>query len=260
MSAGVPSMTYTSTSPWSMSSDSPFTKAYVEKAFSGMEQPVVFGFNGAFAFYSHDPDKAEEKGFARESIVFSNHYVHSDEEMYKFEVPELFLEDIRKDSQWTEQMKFVQARNSEAHIMLIKAAIFGDFHAYVTMWRDPNNAAHVKELGRKVRGFTNEKWFRVLPQVALEVIWQKFTKVQTFHDYLVEVASKHILIIEHTRHDSLWGNGADFVIGQTQTIPSTWRDCKSGNQACNILGWALMSVGHALVQRMGMGAWLIYAD
>ena len=218
-----------------------------------MHTPVAFGPNGAFAFYSHNAEKAVKKGFLPASIILSNHYIHADEEMYTFEVPDVYLQSVREESGWTEEMKFLRARNSEAHIMLLKAAIFGDMDVYLAILDNPDDAALVKEMGKGVRGFSEEKWFQFLPSVALEVVWQKFTKVPAFHAYLVEVASQHKLIIEHTKNDGLWGNGADLEPGQKHTVPALWRDPRSNEQACNILGWALMQVGKVLIDQVSSG-------
>ena len=103
-------------------------------------------------------------------------------------------------------------------------------------------------MGRDVANFTNEEWFKILPTVAMEVAWQKYTKVAKFNCYLKGLAS-YAHILEYTKNDGLWGTGLDMPIGELiSTTPSEWRDAH-GNQACNILGWSLTLVSHELVAR-----------
>ena len=74
-------------------------------------------------------------------------------------------------------MRFINSSNSEAHIMLIKAAICGDMGSYKKILQTPHDATKVKELGAQVEGFADDVWFSLVPRVAVEVVWQKFTKV-----------------------------------------------------------------------------------
>ena len=152
-------------------------------------------------------------------------------------------------------MRFINSSNSEAHIMLIKAAICGDMGSYKKIWQTPHDAARVKELGAQVEGFADDFWFSLVPRIAVEVAWQKFTKVAAFQEILKDVISNHRFLIEETRNDGLWGSGEDMV--QTFTIPSTWRHhTRKTEQAANVLGWALTVVGLKLINSPDADQWL----
>ena len=61
--------------------------------------------------------------------------------------------------------------------MLLKAAWFNDFSSFMKI-RASNGPSHAKALGKDVANFTNEEWFKILPSVAVEVAWQKYTKTR----------------------------------------------------------------------------------
>ena len=139
--------------------------------------------------------------------------------------------------------------------MLIKAAICGDMGSYKKIWQTPHDATKVKELGAQVEGFADDVWFSLVPRVAVEVVWQKFTKVAAFQKILKDVISNHRFLVEETRHDGLWGSGEDMV--RTFTIPSTWRHhTRKTEQAANVLGWALTVVGLKLINSPDADQWL----
>jgi len=133
--------------------------------------------------------------------------------------------------------------------MLLKAALFGHLQKYreIASSMDP---AEIKKLGGEVEGFHDDTWFAHLPRVALEAVWQKFTKVPRLGPYLVNLPSQYEYIMEYTKNDGLWGTGLDLAVdgeGKIQvpqtTVPCTWRNKRRNDeQACNILGWALREV------------------
>ena len=153
---------------------------------------------GAFPFYSHEAAKAVQKGFTAGSVILSNHYPLMMDERYIFEVPEEYITGLQKQPGWTEELRFIDSSNSETHIMMLKAAWLNDLQSFMKM-RLCTNPVHVKLLGKEVVTFNNEEWYNIVPHVALEVAWQKYTKVEKFNKYLVQLAHHYQHIIEYTK-------------------------------------------------------------
>ena len=211
-------MHFTSTSPWKVGAT---CKGQVEQFYANLDQPIpLFMVDGAFPFYSHKATKAIEKGFTADSIILSNHYSLMMDERYIFEVPGEYITELRKQPGWTEELRFIDSSSSETHIMLLKAAWFNDLQSFMKM-RLCTNPADVKSLGKNVIKFNNEEWYKIVPHVALEVAWQKYTKVNKFNKYLVQLAHHYRHIIEYTKNDGCWGTGCDLWTGQTTTVSYT---------------------------------------
>jgi ribA/ribD-fused uncharacterized protein len=122
--------------------------------------------------------------------------------------------------------------------MLCKAAAMGDLGSFraIAALDDTVPPSKVKALGRKVSGFREEIWHRVVCTVAFETVFQKFQKTASLQATLLGTGDK--LIAEATSHDSNWGIGID--VGDARVkVPSQWR-------GTNILGWALMECRIAL--------------
>ena len=122
--------TYPSTSPWKIDG---VTKKDVQNYYAELVDPIpLFHSKGAFAFYSHDPDKAVQKGFTKDSVVLSNHYCFEKDELYAFEVPVGYVHGFLDQDEWTDDLRFLACNNSETHIMLLKAAWFNDFPSFMS--------------------------------------------------------------------------------------------------------------------------------
>ncbi len=180
---------------WSFSSVAPFdSRAFimndVQKIWAKLSETIqITGEDSrAKVFYSDAEDRAVTKGFTACSVVLSNHYMH---EEFLFEVPIAFCGRLASNEDWcADQERFVKCNCGEAAIMLLKAALFGHLGKYreIVSSRDP---AEIKTLGAQVENFDDEIWCAYLPCVALEVVWQKFTKVRRLGQYLVDLSSHY---------------------------------------------------------------------
>ncbi len=182
-------------------------------------------------------------------------------EEFLFEVPIAFCRRLASNVNWRgDHERFVKCNCGEAAIMLHKSALFGHLRKYreIASSRDP---AEIKILGTEVEDFDDDTWCAYLPCVALEAVWQKFTKVRRLGPYLVNLPSQYEYIMEYTEKDGLWGTGLDLAVdgeGKVQvpqtTVPCTWRNKKRNNeQACNILGWALREVQRKMREELADG-------
>ncbi len=247
---------------WSFPTVAPFdSRAFimndVQKIWAKLSETIqITGEDSrAKVFYSHAEDRAVTKGFAACSVVLSNHYMH---EEFLFEVPIAFCGRLGSNEDWcADQERFVKCNCGEAAIMLLKAALFGHLGKYreIVSSRDP---AEIKTLGSQVENFDDEIWCAYLPCVALEVVWQKFTKVRRLGQYLVDLPSQYEYFMEYTEKDGLWGTGFALAVdgdGEVQvpqnTVPRKWRNKKRNNeQACDMLGWALGEVRRKMSEEL----------
>lgn len=164
--------------------------------------------------------------------VFSNFYVH---EPFEFSIPSncrsrvVFADGKRPTS--------VPIRYTEKAIMLCKAAIMGDEDAFDAIVA-ASSPAEDKAFGRKVRNFDQALWNRVVCDVAVDVVTQKFRSIPRLRDILLSTGNA--LIAEATANDKVWGIGLDRGDPLVQD-PRTWK-------GSNILGWALMTARERLKQ------------
>jgi len=173
-------------------------------------------------FYGHSPK-------AGRYACFSNFYLQH--KSYKFEVPKEFCKAPLKESE-----RMVDCNFSEKAIMLCKAAAMGDAVTYkkIAEAKDPKDA---KALGRKVKGFDDAVWQKIVCSVAFQVIHQKFLNPELAR-ILKETSGK--VIAEATANDRNWGIGLNMGDPRVQK-PSLW-------QGTNVLGWALMETRDALIE------------
>ena len=93
-----------------------------------------------------------------------------------------------------------------------------------------NNAKKVKGLGRKVKPWDQDKWEQYVVEIAVDVVTQKFSKVEGYPELLKSTGTT--LIAETTKGDKIWGIG--IKMGDLdQKDPTRWK-------GSNILGYALM--------------------
>ncbi|KAL1498724.1 hypothetical protein AB1Y20_014034 [Prymnesium parvum] len=118
---------------------------------------------------------------------------------------------------------------AEKAIMLCKAAAMHDYSSYDAICAAAT-PRQTKALGRSVAPWDQERWDRVVCDVAREVVFQKFSKVDGLKDHLLNTGTS--VIAEMTKNDAHWGTGIDMGCGANAN-PRTWR-------GTNILGWALM--------------------
>lgn len=120
--------------------------------------------------------------------------------------------------------------------MLCKAAVMQDYASFDAIARS-KNPKQAKALGRLVGPWKQPRWDRLVCDVALEAVRQKFFALPNLASILL--ATGDSLIAEMTRNDANWGTGID-VGHANANKPSAW-------PGTNILGWALIVTRAQLV-------------
>ena len=239
--------TMSTISPWSIGC---YSKDDIVYHYSQMQKAIpLWVHGGAFPFYSHGKQDAKKEGFTPKCTCLSNDYIFEANEHYTFVLPTEYVQKIHHHNAWREELRHIRTTNSEAHVMALKAAWFGDLNSYLHILEHGHDVVKIKDLGSLVQGFNDEDWYRILPHVALEVVWQKFTKVPRFHAYLKNLGTTYKLIVAYTETDGVWGNGTRFSMDETHTTPAEWWNIHQQEPACNILGWALTTVGRELLNQ-----------
>ncbi|CAJ1431480.1 unnamed protein product [Effrenium voratum] len=124
---------------------------------------------------------------------------------------------------------------SEAAIMAVKAAMFGD-KANFELIVKANTPGQAKALGRKVRNFDGAVWNRHLEETAFQVVYQKFNSSSALRQLLLKTGNK--LIVEASPNDAIWG------VGLSKSDPRIWDPAQW--QGKNVLGTALMQAREQL--------------
>lgn len=125
---------------------------------------------------------------------------------------------------------------SEKAIMLCKAAAMGDQTTYSKIAGSKQSQGKIKAMGREVSPFSESLWQEIVCSVAFEVVYQKFSKIESLKHKLL--ATQDWVIAEATRNDANWGIGLNCGEAWVHE-PQKW-------QGTNILGWALMQTREAL--------------
>lgn len=124
----------------------------------------------------------------------------------------------------------------EQYMMAKKAETFNDEDIQKRIMSS-DNPRNQKALGRKVKGFTDEKWDKVKYQIVVDGCYAKFTQNDAFKEYLMSLGDKHI--VEASPYDKVWG------IGLAPDDPK--RHDKSNWRGQNLLGEALMLVRSSII-------------
>jgi len=138
------------------------------------------------------------------------------------------LPEVACNSGWSH---VIYCEVAEKAIMLVKAALMEDRDSFEEMITTTDPAA-VKQLGREVTNFDQEKWNEHIEAVAFEVVKQKFESSMPLRDLLLSTGED--ILAEATQNDSIWGIGMNIDDHRVQD-PEQWL-------GCNILGEALMLV------------------
>ena len=122
-----------------------------------------------------------------------------------------------------------QYRTAEHYMMAEKARLFGD-EACRAQIIDATSPAEVKALGRKVRGFDEERWVEKRFEIAVRGNIAKFSQNAELRDWLI--GTSPAVLVEASPVDTIWGIGlaAD---DKRASDPAKWR-------GLNLLGFALM--------------------
>lgn len=93
---------------------------------------------------------------------------------------------------------------AEQYIMYRKALEFGD-HASAKRILEAKTPAECKTLGRRVKGFDEERWAEVREQVAFDAVWHKFASHRKLREFLLNTAEQ--VLVEASPSDRIWGIG-----------------------------------------------------
>ncbi len=116
-------------------------------------------------------------------------------------------------------------------MMAEKAALFDDqeIRAQVLQAPTPNAA---KALGRKVRGFNDQRWLQHRYDIVVRANQAKFSQNPELDEFLMRTGSR--IIVEASPVDAIWGIGLAQDHADVND-PNLWK-------GLNLLGFALMQV------------------
>lgn len=141
-------------------------------------------------------------------------------------------------SQWYAapfEVKGVRYFTAEQFMMAEKARLFGDDEVLSEILREAD-PSRVKALGRKVRGYDDERWGARRFDAVTEGSVGKFGSTPALKAYLLATGDE--VLVEAAPRDQIWGIG----LGRGNPLvsdPSKWR-------GRNLLGFALMRAREAL--------------
>lgn len=129
----------------------------------------------------------------------------------------------------------VRYRCVEQFMMACKAMLFGDMVALGLIMKE-TVPFKMQQIGRTVKGYTDEKWFAVRDDVVFQGCLAKFQQNQVMGRTLL--ATDDLMMVEASPKDRIWGIG----LGENDPralIPTKWL-------GDNRLGKALMRVRDVL--------------
>jgi ribA/ribD-fused uncharacterized protein len=136
--------------------------------------------------------------------------------------------------------------NQELHYM--KAIAFGDNETAQQIIQEENDAGKIKQLGRMVRGYDDNKWTELRYDVARDAVFAKFSHDNDIKKILLDTGDK---IIVEAASDKAWGIGclefsSDDTKGAKNKQTCTWDVSPQLWEGQNLLGRCLMDVRRML--------------
>jgi len=119
--------------------------------------------------------------------------------------------------------------STEQWMMAGKARLFGDAETLAEMMA-VSDPAVVKKLGRKVRGFDEEKWVAARFELVTRGNVEKFGQDERLRGFLVK--TDDAVLVEASPFDPVWGIALG-ASDERATDPLRW-------EGLNLLGFALM--------------------
>lgn len=125
--------------------------------------------------------------------------------------------------------------SAEHYMMAHKAWLFGDEEtaARILAAAHPSEA---KALGRRVRGFDEDRWAAHRFEIVVRGSIAKFGQHPELRDFLLSTRER--VLVEASPNDRVWGIGLA-ASDERAASPATW-------QGLNLLGFALMAARDAL--------------
>lgn len=137
-------------------------------------------------------------------------------------------------SQWFHSPFMVDNKiyqTAEHWMMAEKARLFNDVEIECQIL-NVNEPAQAKDLGRKIKGYSEDIWVEKRFEIVVQGNIHKFTQHPELKEFLLN--TKDRLIVEASPVDTIWGNGLSKDSKDIEN-PHKWR-------GFNLLGFALMEV------------------
>lgn len=112
-------------------------------------------------------------------------------------------------SQWYDcyfEIDGVQYHTTEQYMMASKARLFGDEDVFNEIMA-AYNPFDYKKLGRKIKGFDQEKWDAEKYDIVVEGNRAKFSQNPALKDFLLSTGDA--ILVEASPYDKIWGIGLD---------------------------------------------------
>lgn len=100
--------------------------------------------------------------------------------------------------------KEIKYSSTEQHMMAHKALVFGDGETYNEIMKE-NDPKKIKELGRKIKGFDNDKWNQYRKKIVTNGNRLKFGQNPDLMKRLLETGD--MKLVEAADYDKIWGIG-----------------------------------------------------
>ena len=131
----------------------------------------------------------------------------------------------------------VTYHTAEQYMMAQKALLFNDNDIFNKIMNSKHPKEY-KELGRKIKNFSDLKWNENKYQIVLKGNIAKFSQNEKLKTFLLNTGTK--ILVEASPYDKIWGIGLSADQENIEN-PLTW----NGE---NLLGFALMEVRDSLNQ------------
>lgn len=134
---------------------------------------------------------------------------------------------------WMAEFKVngISYRSAEHWMMAKKAELFRDMEMFKKI-NDAKSPGEAKKLGRKVKGFNEEKWNASRYDIVVEGNYHKFSQHLDLKEFLINTQDR--ILVEASPVDNIWGVGLSKDSDDIAN-PELWK-------GLNLLGFALMEV------------------
>ncbi len=155
--------------------------------------------------------------------------ITTDTHVYFYSGREIYSNFHRTERQFIDPITGIEFSSSEQYFMWCKARFFGDAVSAVNIIHT-GEPAHVKSLGRGVKGYDEAAWECVRPGFMTYGNYLKFSQNQAWGDELKATGAR--ILVEASPVDRIWGIGRTV---EEAAAGAPW-------DGRNLLGEALMTV------------------